>query len=174
MRRAEAIIGEETERQGAWEGGCCYPRPQAVQPPVTPPPRRSTRPVHSGPWGSLQMLAWKALDSSSSWYWAYSPSQPWILFCYPLFLPFKFFSGSSIVAQWKQTRLVSKRTWVRSLAPLSRLKDLALLWAVVQATDTAWIWRCCGCGVGWQLQLWLDSLAWELSYAVGVVLKSNK
>ena len=36
------------------------------------------------------------------------------------------------------------------------VRDLVLLWAVVQVTDAARIWCCCGCGVGWQLQLWLD------------------
>ena len=36
-----------------------------------------------------------------------------------------------------QTQLVSMRMWVQSLAPLSGLR----------------IWRCCGCGIGWQLQL---------------------
>ena len=33
------------------------------------------------------------------------------------------------------------------------IKDPALLWAVVQVTDTAQIMRCCGSGIGWQLQL---------------------
>ena len=28
------------------------------------------------------------------------------------------------------------------------VRDLVLLWAVVQVTDTAQIWRCCGCGCG--------------------------
>ena len=36
------------------------------------------------------------------------------------------------------------------------VKDPALLCAVVQAADTARIWRCCGCGVGRRLQLRLD------------------
>ena len=31
------------------------------------------------------------------------------------------------------------------------VRDPALLWAVVQVTDMAWIWRFCGCGVGQQL-----------------------
>ena len=29
-----------------------------------------------------------------------------------------------------------------------RVKDLALPQAVTQVTDVAWIWRCCGCGIG--------------------------
>ena len=33
------------------------------------------------------------------------------------------------------------------------VKDLALPWAVVWVVDVAWIWHCCGCDVGWQLQL---------------------
>ena len=33
------------------------------------------------------------------------------------------------------------------------VKDLALLQAVMEATDVAQIWGCCGCGVGWRLQL---------------------
>ena len=31
------------------------------------------------------------------------------------------------------------------------VKDAALPRAVVEVADTARIWRCCGCGVGWQL-----------------------
>ena len=33
---------------------------------------------------------------------------------------------------------------------------------------------CGGFGVGWQLQLRLDPLAWEPPYAAGVALKSKK
>ena len=33
---------------------------------------------------------------------------------------------------------------------------------------------CCGCGVGQQLQLQLDPLAWELPYAASVALKDKK
>ena len=36
------------------------------------------------------------------------------------------------------------------------VKDLALIWAVVYIADEARIWRCCGCSVGWRLQLQLD------------------
>ena len=35
-------------------------------------------------------------------------------------------------------------------------KDPALAWAVVLFADMAWIWHCCGCGVGQQLQLQFD------------------
>jgi len=33
------------------------------------------------------------------------------------------------------------------------VKDLALPRAVVQVTDMAWIWYCCGCVIGLQMQL---------------------
>ena len=36
------------------------------------------------------------------------------------------------------------------------VKDPALLWAVVQVTYMAQILCCCGCGVGWQLELQFD------------------
>ena len=36
------------------------------------------------------------------------------------------------------------------------VKDLALPWAVVQVAYTARIPCCCGCGIGWQLQLWFN------------------
>ena len=48
--------------------------------------------------------------------------------------------GGPIMAQWKRIRLVSTRTWVQSLALLSRLRIL----------------RCCGCGIGQWLQLQFD------------------
>ena len=41
--------------------------------------------------------------------------------------------------------------WISVLA--RRVKDPALLRAVVYVTDMAKIWCCCDCGVGWQLQL---------------------
>ena len=36
------------------------------------------------------------------------------------------------------------------------------------------IWRCCDCGVGPADVALIQPLAWELSYAVGVALKSKK
>ena len=36
------------------------------------------------------------------------------------------------------------------------VKDLAFPQAVAQMADTAWIPHCCGCSVGWQLQLQFD------------------
>ena len=32
------------------------------------------------------------------------------------------------------------------------VKDPGLLQAAVQITDAAWIWHCCGCGIGLQMQ----------------------
>ena len=45
--------------------------------------------------------------------------------------------------------------------PTSIHEDMGIAWwvkdpALVQVTDTAWIWHCRGCGVVWQLQLRLD------------------
>ena len=48
--------------------------------------------------------------------------------------------GVPVVAQQKQIQPGTMRLWVRSLASFSGLR----------------IWRCCGCAVGWQLQLRLD------------------
>ena len=45
------------------------------------------------------------------------------------------------------------------------VKDPGLLQAMV--TDMAWILHCGGSGIGWQLQLTIWPLVWELSYAVG-------
>ena len=40
--------------------------------------------------------------------------------------------------------------------------------------DMAWIWHCCGCGVGQRATAWIRPLAWEHPYAMGVVLKRQK
>ena len=73
-----------------------------------------------------------------------------------------------------RTWLVSRGMWFRSLASLSGLKDLALPWAAMYITDTAQIWHCCGCGVGWELQLWLDPYPGKLPYTASVALKRPK
>jgi len=39
------------------------------------------------------------------------------------------------------------------------VKDPALSQAEAQVTDAAQIWLCCGCGVGWRLQLLIQPLA---------------
>ena len=47
---------------------------------------------------------------------------------------------------------------VDSIAGLAQwFRDPVLLSAVVQVTDTARIWRCCGCGIGRQIQLQFDT-----------------
>ena len=33
---------------------------------------------------------------------------------------------------------------------------------------------CCGSGIGWQLQLQLDPLDWELPYTMGVAIEEKK
>ena len=53
-------------------------------------------------------------------------------------------------------------------------KDLVLPWATVWVTDAAQIWCYYGCGIGWQLQLQFDPLAWEPPYSAGVALKKTK
>ena len=55
------------------------------------------------------------------------------------------------------------------------VRDLAFLWAVVWvgcSLDLTWLG--CGCGCRPQLQLWFNSLAWEIPYATPVALKSQK
>ena len=55
------------------------------------------------------------------------------------------------------------------------VKDLALMQGAAQISDVAQILQCCCCvcGIGQQLQLRLDPLAWEPPYAAGAALKSK-
>ena len=75
--------------------------------------------------------------------------------------------------RWKRLQLVLKMRFEGLLLWLSKLrtqhclcedvnlipglvqwvKDLALLQTVVQVTDVAWIWCCCGYGISLQMQL---------------------
>ena len=42
-----------------------------------------------------------------------------------------------------------------------------------QVADVAWISHCCGCGLGWWLQLQLDPLAWEPPYPTDAALRGK-
>ena len=92
------------------------------------------------------------------------------------FYNLKFLVGVPFVAHWKQIQLVSMRMWVQSLDSLSGLKirhyyelwcgpvgrrrcsDLMLLWLWHRPAAAALI----------------QTLAWELPYAMDAVLKSKK
>ena len=54
------------------------------------------------------------------------------------------------------------------------VEDVALPHVAAYVTDVAQILHCCGCGIGWQLQLQFSPLTWELPYAAGAALKRKK
>ena len=54
-------------------------------------------------------------------------------------------------------------------------RDPAFPQAAAWVTDVAQIWCCHGCGIGWQLQLQIQPLAWGISiYRFGYILKKKK
>ena len=63
------------------------------------------------------------------------------------------FEGVPVVAQWvtNLTSICKDTGFIPGLAQW--VKDLVLLQAVMQVADVAWILRCCGRGIGQQLQL---------------------
>ena len=60
---------------------------------------------------------------------------------------------SGVLAMAQQlTHPTSIHKDVGSIPGLSQwVKDLVLLWAMVQVIDTAWVLHCCGSGIGWCL-----------------------
>ena len=78
--------------------------------------------------------------------------------------------GDPIVAQWKQTQLVSTKIQLRSLASLSGLRiwHCHELWCRSQmrlGSELLWLWRRPGATV------LVQPLVWELPYATGVAIK---
>ena len=82
---------------------------------------------------------------------------------------FSFYEGSDLDNQieWAGVltaaqpvkRLVSMRMWVQSLVSLSGLRiwRYSELWYRLKTRLRSW--GCCGCGLGWQLQLQFDPLS---------------
>ena len=62
--------------------------------------------------------------------------------------------------------------WIPGLT--QGVNDPALLCAVVQVADSAWIWCCGGCGCRPAAVAPIQPLAWELPYAVPAALKTTK
>ena len=61
--------------------------------------------------------------------------------------------GVPIVAQWLMNPTRNHEVLSSIPGLVQWVKDLALLWAVVQVADATRIWHCCGSGVGQWLQL---------------------
>ena len=84
-------------------------------------------------------------------------------------------NGVPIMAQWLTN--TTRNHEVAGLIPslTQWVKDPALLWAVVQVTDRARIWRCCGSGIGRSVAAALiRPLSWEPPYAMGAALEKDK
>ena len=90
------------------------------------------------------------------WWLSSAVSRGALLTLFPSVLSEQFLLGVPVVAQWL-TDPTRNHEVASSIPGLARwLKDTVLPWAVVQVADAAWIWHCCGSGVGRWLQLWLD------------------
>ena len=85
--------------------------------------------------------------------------------------------GVPVMAQRVMNTTSIHKMQIGSLAPLSGLKDLALLRAVVEIADAAQMWWCCGCGVRPAAAAPIGPLAWELEehmeYAARATLKKH-
>ena len=76
---------------------------------------------------------------------------------------------SLVQPHWRKTRgvpVVAQQV----TNPISIHEDAGLILGLSSVLRT---WCCCGCGVGWQLQLWCDPLPWERPYAAGAALKKQ-
>ena len=78
------------------------------------------------------------------------------------------------MAQWLENPTGSHGV-VGSVPGLAqRVGDPALPWAVVWVSDTAWILRCCGSGLGSEATALIGPLAWEPPCAIGVAQEMAK
>ena len=78
------------------------------------------------------------------------------------------------MAQWLRNPSSIPEDMVQSLASLSgvRIQCCYELWCKV--TGVAWILSFCGCGIGQQLWLRFDPLAWEPPYVTHAALGKKK
>ena len=64
--------------------------------------------------------------------------------------------GSSVVVQWVKNPTNIHEDVGSSPGLTAWVGNPVLPQATLWVTDSAWIWCCCGCGVGWQLHLGFD------------------